>query len=68
MAKEKVKKNSGVFKFLFVLFIDWCHIDQVIHTLKGKSGLDKVIVKKQPYQPLNTNRECFPSFYASNVH
>ena len=30
--------------------------------LKDKSGLDKIIVKKQPYQLLNTNREFFPSF------
>ena len=25
-------------------------------------------VKKQPYQLLNTNRQFFPSFDASNVH
>ena len=36
------------------------------HFLKDKSGLDKIIVKKQPYQLLNTNREFFPSFDASN--
>ena len=36
--------------------------------LKGKSGVDKIIVKKQPYQLLNTNRELFPSFDASNFH
>ena len=34
----------------------------------GKSDVDKVIVKKQPYQLLNTNREFFPSFDASNCH
>ena len=36
--------------------------------LKGKSGVDKIIVKKQPYQLLNINREFFPSFDASNFH
>ena len=25
--------------------------------LKGKSGVDKIIVEKQPYQLINTNRE-----------
>ena len=29
---------------------------------------DKIIVKKQRYQLLNTNREFFPSFVASNFH
>ena len=36
--------------------------------LKDKSGVDKIIVKKQPYQLLSTNREFFPSFHASNIH
>ena len=36
--------------------------------LKDKSGVDKIIVKKQPYQLLNTNCEFFPSFDASNFH
>ena len=36
--------------------------------LKDKSGVNKNIVKKQPYQLLNTNREFFPSFDASNFH
>ena len=36
--------------------------------LKEKSEVDKIIVKKQPYQLLNTNREFFPSFDASNLH
>ena len=36
--------------------------------LKDKSGIDKIIVKKQPYQLLNTRREFFPSFDASNFH
>ena len=34
--------------------------------IKYKSAIDKIIVKKQPYQLLNTNREFFPSFDASN--
>ena len=36
--------------------------------LKDKSGVDKISVKKQPYQLLNTNREFSPSFDASNFH
>ena len=36
--------------------------------LKDKSGVDKIIVKKQPYQLLNTSREFFPSFRALNIH
>ena len=36
--------------------------------LKDKSGVDKIIVKKQPHHLLNTNREFFPSFDASNFH
>ena len=37
-------------------------------TLKDKSGVDEIIVKKQPYQLLSTSREFFPSFNASNFH
>ena len=36
--------------------------------LKDKSGVDKIIVKNQPYQLLNTSHEFFPSFDASNFH
>ena len=36
--------------------------------LKDKFGVHKIIVEKQPYQLLNTNREFFPSFDASNFH
>ena len=36
--------------------------------LRDKSGVDKIIVEKQPYQLLNTNRELFPSFDDSNFH
>ena len=36
--------------------------------LKDESGIDKIIVKKQPHQLLDTNREFFPSFDASNFH
>ena len=36
--------------------------------LMDKSGVDQIIVKKQPYQLLNTSRECFPSFDTSNFH
>ena len=36
--------------------------------LKGKSVVDKIIFKKQIYQLLNTSREIFPSFHASNFH
>ena len=37
-------------------------------SLKDKSGVDKIIVEKQPHQLLNTNREFFPSFDASYFH
>ena len=40
----------------------------IIALLKNKSGVDKIIVKKQPYQLLNISREFFPSFHASNFH
>ena len=36
--------------------------------LKDKSGVDEIIVKKQPYQLLNTNHEFFPSFDASFIN
>ena len=36
--------------------------------LKEKSGVDKIIVKKQPCRLLNISREFFPSFDASNLH
>ena len=36
------------------------------YVLKDKSGIDKIIVEKQPYQLLNTNFELFPRFDASN--
>ena len=38
------------------------------HLLKDKSGVDKIIVNKQPYKLLNTIREFYPSFDASNFH
>ena len=37
-------------------------------TLKDKSLVDKIIVKKQPYELRNTNREFFSSFDALNFH
>ena len=36
--------------------------------LKDKSGVDRIIVKKQPYQLLNASLEFFPSFHASNIY
>ena len=36
--------------------------------LKDKSRVDRIIIKRQPYQLLNTNREFFPSFDDSNFH
>ena len=36
--------------------------------LKDNSGVDKIIVKKQPYQLLNTSCEFLPSFHALNIH
>ena len=38
------------------------------HVLKDKSRVDKIIVKKQPYQLLNTSRGFFPSFCGLNFH
>ena len=40
----------------------------ILPTLKDKSRVDKIIVKKQPYQLLNISSEFFPSFDASNFH
>ena len=37
-------------------------------SLNDKSGVYKIIVKKRPYQLLNTNHEFFPSFDASSFH
>ena len=39
-----------------------------VENLKDKSGVDKIIVKKQPYQLLNTSHEFFPSFQVLNFH
>ena len=36
--------------------------------LKDKSRVDEIIVKKQPYQLLNTSCEFILSFDASNLH
>ena len=36
--------------------------------LNDKFGVDKIIVEKQPYQLLDTNREFFPSLYTCNFH
>ena len=36
--------------------------------LKDKSGVDKIILKKQPYQLLKTSHEFLPSFPGSNFH
>ena len=49
----------------------FCHISypcEYHFSLKDKSGVDEIIVTKQPCQLLNTNREFFPSFDASNFH
>ena len=43
-------------------------LEKGVQVLKDKSSVDKIIVKKQPYKLLNTNREFFPSFDASNFH
>ena len=40
----------------------------VAFCLKDKFGVDKIIVKKQPYPMLNISHEFFPSFDASNFH
>ena len=43
-------------------------IEQIASSLKDKSGVDKIIVTKQPYQLLNSSREIFSSFQALNFH
>ena len=49
------------------LFHTQCLPDMIL-PLKDKSGVDKIIVKKQHCQLLNTNREFFPSLDASTFH
>ena len=46
----------------------WDVFPHLNRPVKDKSVVDKIIVEKQPYQLLNTNREFFPSFDASNFH
>ena len=36
--------------------------------LNDKSGVDDVIVEKQPYKLLNTSPEFFSSFHGSSFH
>ena len=43
-------------------------MDAGFAALKDKSGADKIIVKKHPYQLLNTSREFFASFDAPIFH
>ena len=43
-------------------------VSAVTRCFKGQVGVDKIMIKKQPYQMLNTNREFFPSFDAPNFH
>ena len=60
---------NGEFNFRSVSLLRFSHASNTLgSSLKDKSGVDKIIVKKQPYQLLNTNREFFPSFDASNFH
>ena len=60
-------KNDGVCESRSSSYTCRCKPGKTrIHSLKDKSGVDKIIVKKQPYQLLNTSREFFPSFHASN--
>ena len=47
--------------------IDFLHLT-VKSFLKDKSRVENILVKKQPYQLLNTSREFFPSFRALNIH
>ena len=35
-------------------------------SLKNESGVDKIIVNKQPYQLLNTSRDFFPGLVPLN--
>ena len=43
-------------------------IDNFSKSLKDKSEVNRIIVKKQPCQLLNTSREFFPSFRGSNFY
>ena len=45
----------------------FCYIILPLDLLE-KFGVDRIIVKKQPYQLLNTGLEFFPSFDASSFH
>ena len=60
--------TKRVFGHAMLLFIAVTNLFLSYQGLKDKSGVDKIIVKKQPYQLLNTNLELFPSFDASNFH
>ena len=44
------------------------NFDFTSSVLKDKSGVEKIIVKKQPYKLLGTNREFFSNFDATNFH
>ena len=52
-----------------IWYIKHVQCSPLSHTvLKDKTEINNVIVKKQPYQLMNTNHEFFPSFDASNFH
>ena len=68
MTQNSFMKSSIIFIREHLLVTSKLRQTIISCDLKDKSGLDKIIVEKQPYQLLNTNREFFPSFDTSNFH
>ena len=64
---QSIKNGKSSINFLSFL-INIGFVSKLGNTLKEKSEVDKITVKKQPYQLPSTNREFFPSFDASNFH
>ena len=72
LCKNSTKRKESGNQILFTM-LPYTHNLNRLSTvfakiLKDKSGVDKIIVKKQPYELLNTSREFFPSFDASKFH
>ena len=62
---NEINKHKATFRFRT---IEVREIRDAFATVKDKLRVDEIIVKKQPYQLLNTSREFFPNFHASNFH
>ena len=68
MGVFSILQSNRIFYHIYTVTILIHTSRYLIGTLKDKSGVDEIIVKKQLYQLLNTNRESFPCFDASNFH